>query len=219
MSGEYPRGMLELYEDFLHDNGSLTEVVASSATQDVHEKHGGWWEQNLAGDGGDACLLGGERAFEVDEGHPLIFETRLYVSDVSVASVFVGMSDSNADSVVYEDEDGTLESVATDVFGFMLEGEQDETWQAVATDTDVDKTQDAMTLSADAADNVIQTLRLEANPNDSGTAKYFIDGELVKTKTSWFDSGIVFCPVLSSDDRDSAYNVYYDYLYCAAPRS
>lgn len=223
MSGEYPRGTLELFEDFLGDNASnLTENVAGSTTQDVDAIHGGWWKQILAGDGGDACSIAGEVAFEVDEGHPLIFETRLYTSDADMSSIYVGMSDENSDAVVIEDEDGELNTVATDAFGFLLEGEQTtdpvQAWQAVAVDTNVDKTQDVIS-GCTVANDVIHTLRLEANPNDSGTVKYFIDGELLKTKTAWFDSGTVFCPVLSSDDRDAAYNVYYDYLYCSAPRS
>lgn len=224
MATNTPRGIMELFEDFLVDNvTNLTETVASSATQDVHEKHGGWLEQNLAGDDADNCIIAGERAWEVDEGHPLIFETRLYTDDADVSSIFAGFSDATTESaMVFEDEDGTLLSTCTDGFGFMLEGEQTtdpvQAWQAVAVDTDVDKTQ-AVIPSSTVADSTIMTIRLEANPNDSGTCKYFINGKLELTKTSWFDSSIVFCPILASDDRATAYNVYYDYLYVSAPRS
>ena len=220
MSGEYPRGMMEIFEDFLGDNSAgLTEVVAGGTSQDATSKHGGWWVQTLAGDEGDACCIATEVAFEVDEGHPLIFETRLYVTDADKASVFAGFSDANSDSVIIEDEDGALNTVATDAFGALLEGEQDLTWQAVAVDSDVDKTQDPFDEGADAADSVIQTLRIEANPNDSGTAKYFLDGELCLTKTIWFDSGIVYCAAVSSDDRAGAYTTNIDYIYVKAPRS
>lgn len=221
MSGEFPRGMCVLFEDFLWDNvTNLTETALSSATQDVTSKHGGWNLMTIAGDDADCLIIAGELAWEVDEGHPLIFETRLYASDVSVASIFAGMTDANSESaMIYEDEDGTILSTATDVFGFMLEGEQDETWQAVATDSDVDKTQDVLEKGADAADGVIQTLRLEANPNSNGTVHYVIDGELVETQTDWFDSSIVFCPAVASDDRGSAYTVGIDYIFCSAPRS
>ena len=221
MSGEFPRGMCVLFEDFLWDNvTNLTETALSSASQDVTSKHGGWNVQTLAGDDGDCLIIAGEVAWEVDEGHPLIFEVRQYVTDADKASIFAGMTDANTESaMIYEDEDGTILSTATDVFGFMLEGEQDTTWQAVATDTDVDKTQDTLDNGADAADSVVQTLRLEANPNDSGTVHYVIDGELVETQTSWFDSSIVYCPAYASDDRATAYYAYLDYMYCSAPRS
>lgn len=221
MSGEYPRGILELWEDFLTDNVTdLNETVADAGAQDITNKHGGWWRQTTI-DETDAVMLAGERAWEVDEGHPLIFETRLVTDDSSVSSISVGFGDdpNQTAAILFEDEAGTLASECADGFAFMLEGPQDETWQAVAVDTDVDETQVALTNGADAADDVVQTLRLEANPNDSGTVKYFIDGELVKTKTSWFDSAIVFCPVLSCDFRTSAINVDYDYLYVSSARS
>lgn len=227
MSGEYPRGKVEFFEDFLLDNGDgtssyggMTETIVDACTQDLTDKHGGWWRQTTSDDT-DAALLASERCWEVDEGHPLIFETRLVVDDASSAVIAVGFHDNVAASgaILWEDEGGTLESAPTDGFGFMVEGGQDETWQAVATDSDTDKTQVALTLGADCADAVVQTLRMEANPNDSGTVKYFIDGELVSTRTAWFDSGIVFNVGLSCDWRTGAINVDYDYIYVMAPRS
>lgn len=219
MSGEYPRGIVTLFEDFLTDNVTNFNENTSGGSQDITNKHGGWWRLTTSTGEGDYASIAGEVAWEVDEGHPLIMEVRLKIDDVSVASCFVGMSDAVDDGVVIEDEDGTLESTATDAFGFLLEGEQDETWQAVAVDTDVDETQVALTKAADAADGVMQTLRLEANPNDSGTVKYFVDGELVSTQTGWFDSAIVFCPIISLDGRASAVNMDVDYIYVCAPRS
>lgn len=223
MSGEFPRGLVEFFEDFLVDNASgasgLTETV-SGAAWDITDKHGGWFRSTGSTGEGDYSVLAGELTWEVDEGHPLVMEVRLKISDVSVASVFVGFTDAVADTgPPIKDEDGALGATAADAFGFLLEGEQDETWQAVAIDTSVHETQDPLTDEADAADGVIQTLRLEANPNDSGTVKYFIDGKLVETKTGWFDSSILYCPVVSTDGRAAATNVDIDYIYVSAPRS
>lgn len=224
MSGEYPRGMLELWEDFLRDNTGLDliETAVDSGVQDILDKHGGWWRQTLPAGDADALSIAGERAWEVDEGHPLIFETRLVVSVVTDFCVCVGFGDdvdSDSLAILIQDEAGSITSNAADGFAFMVEGDQDATWQAVGVDTDVDNTQVALTNGADVAAATVQTLRLEANPNDSGTVKYFIDGELVSTQTSWFDSSIIYCPILSSDDRGTAATVDYDYLYVSAPRS
>jgi len=221
MSGEYPRGMCELFEDFNRgDKNCLNEVVVDAGTQDQTAKHGGWWRMTTSADT-DACAIIGERCWEVDEGHPLILETRLVVDDASSAVIAVGFGDDEGETVaiLFEDEAGTLESTPADGFAFMVEGTTDETWQAVGVDTDVDKTQVALTLGADLADAVTQTLRLEANPNTSGTVKFFIDGELVSTRTNWFDSSIVYCPSVSCDWRTGAINLDIDYLYVAAPRS
>ena len=215
-------GELTLWEDFLRDNvTSLNETVASSATQDITGKHGGWWRQVMAGDDGDAALIAGEQAFEADEGFPLVFEAGVRSSTDSTTSAFLGLTDNPVESgaVVIEDEDGTLNTVATDAVGFLIEGQQDLTWQAVGVQGDADNAVVALTLGDDFAADTTQYLRMELNPNDSGTVLFFIDGELVSTQTSFFSSEIVYCPAISSDDRGTAFNFDIDFIYCSAPRS
>jgi len=155
MAGEYPRGMLELWEDFLTDNVTdLVETAVDSGVQDILDKHGGWWRQTLPAGEADALSIAGERAWEVDEGHPLIFETRLVVSAVTDFCVCVGFGDdvdSDSLAILIQDEAGSLTSNAADGFAFMVEGDQDATWQAVGVDTDVDNTQVALTNGADVA--------------------------------------------------------------------
>jgi len=223
MATDTTYGMLELWDDFLKDISHYVETVTGSATGvDIFNLHGGWIRLDVDGDNADAVTVGAERAWEADEGSPVLTEVRLRVVDVSVASVFIGMSDANNDTVVIEDEDGALNTVATDAYGFLLEGEQDETWSAVGVQTDVDNNSGApvaLTDGADAADSVIQTLKLEADPNNSGTVRYYIDGELVATRTSWFGSGIVFCPILNIDDRGTTFQMDVDYWLVRAPRS
>jgi len=215
-----PRGFVELFEDFATDNVTDLQETVSGASLAPVSKHGGWYRSTGSTGEGDYTVLAGQLAYEVDEGHPLIMEVRLRCNLVANASLFVGFTDAVADTgPPIEDEDGTLGANANDAFGFLLEGEQDTTWQAVGIDSTVHNTQEALTDGADAANDVIQTLRLEANPNDSGTVKYFIDGKLVATKTNWFDSSIVYCPVVTTDGRATAVLTDYDYIYVCAPRS
>jgi len=219
MSGEYPRGIITLFEDFQRDNVTSLQETVSGASMAPVSGHGGLYRVTGSTGEGDYTVLAGQLAWEVDEGHPLIMEVRLRTNLVANVSIFVGFSDAVADTgPAIEDEDGTLAANADDAFGFLLEGEQDATWQAVAVDTTVLDTQEALTKGADAANSTWQTLRLEANPNDSGTVKYFIDGELVATKTSWFDSSIVYCPVVSTDGRATAVLTDIDYIFVEAPR-
>ena len=215
-------GDVILLEHFISDAPTASrwiETVASSATQDITDRHGGWWRQVLAGDDGDATLIAWELTWEIDEGFPLIMETRVRTSVAASTSVFIGFTDNNAESgaVVIEDEDETINSVATDAYGFLLEGEQDLTWQAVGVDTDTDKTQAVMVGTTDAANSTTQVVRTEANPNDSGTVLYFVDGILGSTRTSWVDTSLVLCPAVSCDDRNVAYNFDIDYVYVRAP--
>jgi hypothetical protein len=108
----------------------------------------------------------------------------------------------------------------------MMEGEQDMTWQTVGVQSDNDNAQVALTQFADLAATTTQTLRMEANPNDSGTVIYTIRGGAGGTnqnaqvvQTSQFGSGILYAPMLCSNSRNTAYEVDFDYLYVAAPRS
>ena len=57
-------GELVFWEDFLRDNVTpLVETNVDGSTQDITDKHGGWWRQVMAGGDADACLLAAERAF------------------------------------------------------------------------------------------------------------------------------------------------------------
>ncbi len=77
--------------DFEKDNVTdLNETVQSSATQDILNRHGGWWRMVIAGDEADAVMLAGERVFEIDEGFPVIFEVRLRTSNSDVSAIWVG---------------------------------------------------------------------------------------------------------------------------------
>ena len=214
-----PKGMITLFEDFQRDNATSLQETVSGASLAPVSGHGGWYRSTGSTGEGDYTVLAGQLAWEVDEGHPLIFECRTRCNLVANSSLFFGFTDAVADTgPPIEDEDGTLGANADDAFGFLLEGEQDATWQAVGIDTTVHNTQLALTLGADAANSVIQTVRLEANPNSSGTVHYFIDGALVSTRTSWFDSSIVYCPVVTTDGRATAVLTDYDYIFCEAPR-
>lgn len=223
MSVDSPQGEVRVWSDFTGDNDSVLTETESTATQDITDKHGGWWRHTLSTGEGEIALIASERVYEADEGAPLLFEIRLQTSDITKSAIFVGYTDNNAETAtIIGDEDGTMVTTATDAFGFMHEGEQDATWQAVGVQNAVDNNSGegiALTLGADAVNTTIQTLRLEANPNTSGTVRYYIDGALVSTQTSWFRSSIVFCIAAMTDGRATAYNTDYDYLYATAPRS
>ena len=213
------------WEDFVRDNVSdLNETVVSGASQDLTNKHGGWWRQVMGGNDSDAALLAGERMFEADEGFPLVFEVGVRSSVGLTTACFLGLTDDPVESiaVIIENEDGVLNSVAADAVGFLLDAEASSTgltWQAAGVQNDVDNSLVALTEAADFAANVTQYLRMELNPNDSGTVLFHIDGDLVATQTSYFRSSVLFCPAFNSDDRGTAFNLDVDFLYCSAPRS
>lgn len=236
----FPGAFVTLWEDFLLDNVSETgalsnwlETAAGGASQDIANVHGGVWRQTIGGDDGDDCLLAGEVVWEVDEGQPLVYETRIKMSAITGIGIYTGMSDANTEASgvnPIEDEGGTLATAATDAFGFMLDessaGTQDTTWQAVGVQNDTDNAQVSLTKGAAVAADTYQVLRLEASTADSGTVRYYIGtademggGTLVSTQTSWFRSGILYCPIFGADDRAVATNVDTDYVFVQAPRT
>lgn len=215
-------GRVEFFEDFLTDNVTDLNEVVNGATENITDRHGGWWRQVLAGNGTDVAFLGAERAWETDEGPgQLIFEWRGYSTAVSVSSVFVGFSDDGEQSgaIVIENEGGGLNTVPVDAVGFLLEGPQDETWNAIGVQGDTDNSLVPLTLGADATDSGVQTLKMLLSEHNSGNVKFYIDGELVSSQNSYHASNIVYAPVISSDDRSTAFNLDTDYFYVSAPRS
>ena len=167
----------------------------------------------------DTGQIYGPLAFEVDECTLATLYARVRVSDVSVASVFIGWTDQVvASEVPMEDEDGTLESVATDAIGILLEGEQDETWQTVGVQNGTDNAQAVIGATTgdvtlpDATDNNWFTVVLELTAADSGTLKVYgedANGQLVlaATRTGVFRSSVCLTPVLSTDERTTTYNL------------
>lgn len=195
-------------------NDSSTEVTALAI-------NGGASRLALGGDDADAGQFHGPLAFEPDESILCGMQTRFRSSVVATASLFVGWTDQNsASEVPIEDEDGTLASAATDAMGILLEGEQDGTWQTVGVQSGTDNAQAVSTNIDDLVLATFTTVRVDVNPADSGTMKVIVDGVDLKTAntgstrqtsdnvtTSFFDSSVVYSPVISADDRGSAYNM------------
>ena len=227
-----PGAFITLWEDFLLDNVSETgalsnwlETATSSGAGTIRDLHGGWWRMTVGANDDDAFTLGAELVWEVDEGFPLVWETRVQVTDVSDNSSFLGMGDANNDTQPFENQSGTQETDMTDGFGFLIEGAEDETWDAVGVQNGTLNTAVPQTNGADAADGVIQVLRMEANPNDSGTVQYFVGGAdamgggiATSIQTNWFRSGILYTPLAAIDARNAANDTDMDYIFVQAPR-
>ena len=213
-------GDVTFWEDFVRDPQDLNETVADSATQDITNKHGGWWRMVLAGDDADAVMLANERCFEVDEGFEVVFEAGVRSSTGNTTACFLGLTDDpNETNAVILGDEASLTAAANDAVGFLGEFEDDLTWQAAGVQNTTLNSSVALTAGADFAADVTQYLRMELTPNDSGTVLYMIDGELVSTQTSYFRSSIVFCAAISTDDRGTPFNFDIDFIYASAPRS
>lgn len=223
------QGNSYFYDDFLGPFAAATSgliaskciyTTADGATVTRQVINGGGATLTIAADEADVASVFGPRAYEPDECGQGWMQARLRTSSIAAESIFVGMTDSDADTVTIEDEDGTLQTVPTDAFGVLLEGEQDATWQTMGVGNDVDDTQYASDNIADLAASTFTTIFIEYDRygNAGRTVVRYrvrIDGVLMTTTNTdaagWTvsvaRSSIVYCPVVSADARNTAYTV------------
>lgn len=164
---------------------------------------------------GDIAEILGPLVYECDAGLPITVEAEIMVETDSgaCAAVFFGLTDrrDKTEEPAIEDEDGTLETDATDAVGFMLEREQDATWQAVSSNAGTDGAQTPLTDASDVADDVWQKLQLTIVKNIDGTpeARFYIDGKLLShTRTSPVATTVRLAPVITLDGRATACTVW-----------
>lgn len=200
--------------------GHTIYTVASGATFARLAINGGAGRMTLAGDDADAVAVFGPRAYEPDECGLGWMQARIRSSSVVAGSIFVGMTDADDDNVIIEDEDGTIQTVPTDAFGVLLEGEQDGTWQTMGVGNDVDDTQYASTNIADLAAAAWTTIHIEYDRNGNAAQtvvryRVRVNGVILRTSNTdgagWTASvarsSVIYCPVVSADDRAAAYTV------------
>ena len=181
-AGNTNRGFAEFFEDF---TGYQTDVDAyainntvSGATASVTAiGEGGVARIALEASDAQSANFATPVIWRPDKGGPLIVEARVRTSDASKSSMFFGLTDDLDDTVIIEDEDGALNTVPADAVGFLLEGEQDGTWQAVSVKNNINGPQTPLGHDAfDAKDSRWQLLTLIVN--ESGDVKFYIDGSL-----------------------------------------
>jgi hypothetical protein len=138
----------------------------------------------------DAIGLVTATMFDVALNGTIVMEARVRLPDLDTKEVFIGFSDLNTDAhsmegVLIHGGTTTITLTASDLVGFLLSSEldDDEDWHAVYNGgtTTGETTSTSVDLNDDAVAGEFQVLRLELAPN--GTARWYIDGVLLKTVT------------------------------------
>lgn len=169
---------------------------------------------------GDIAEIVGPLAFEADVG-PFSVECEIQVETdaSSAAAIFFGFTDRKdaTEEPAIEDEDGTLETDATDAVGIMLEREQDATFQAVSTANGTDGAQTALTGASDVADDTWVKLRVEVAKDAS--AKFYINDihQTLGDRTAAITSSVRMAPVITLDGRAAAVTVWVRNLRAYGP--
>lgn len=128
------------------------------------------------------------KMFDVAKMGPIVMEYRGQFDDTDGKHFFFGLTDENADDLSIEDDivSGATETLTINadyVTGFFYdEGlSDDEDWHAVykGGTTSAETTSTSVDLDDDIVAGEFQILRLEVDPD--GTARWYIDGVLLKT--------------------------------------
>ena len=173
-----------------------------------------------------ACLLGTELAFDAALMGTIVVEARVRLNNLDTKDVFIGLSDTVADDLSFEDDmisgaSTTITLTASDLCGFYLCAEltDDEDWHMVYNGgtTTGETTSTSIDADDDAVAGEYQVLRLEVTP--TGTARWYIDGVLKQTKAGALststDVGVV-CGVQAKGNAIEEMDV--DYLMVKANR-
>lgn len=127
--------------------------------------------------------------FDVGLMAPMVLETRIRFSNLDTKVMFVGFSDINTDDMSIEDDlfdvtaVTTIENTASDMVGFYHQTELTATaelhacYKGGSTSASTDTTDNDLDVNLVAGEFIV--LRLEIDNN--GTARWYIDGDLVKT--------------------------------------
>ena len=152
----------------------------------------------------DTALIKTAICFDAGLMGTLVLETRVRFTDLTAKAAFVGFSDTCADDADFATDIidysavTTVSYVVSNLCGFYLSSEftDDEDWHAVykgGTATAVTAT-GSIDLDDDAVATEFQILRLEVDNN--GTARWYIDGVLLKTLEGAMSTTTDMCAVV-----------------------
>ena len=215
------QGIIMVREEFLRHYEANTNLpvninVATGGTAAVVVEHGGALRLTLTAAETAGASAIGKVNLEPSKVTCVVVRARLRISDVSKASVFFGLTDADNDTVIIEDEDGTLNTVATDAVGFLLEGEQEGAFQAIAVKNNSDSAQVLLDSVLDPVDGEAVELSLEAWKD--GRARFIINGQVVADLKDFYDPTEQYAIALGADGRGTAHTVDYEWYEIGTER-
>lgn len=173
-----------------------------------------------------ATCVGTPLMFDVALMAPIMIEARVRFNNADTKSVFVGLADTVGADLSFESDmisgaTSTITYTASDLVGFYLSADltDDDDWHAVfagGTTTAV-TTSTSLDLDDDVVAGEWQILKLEIDNN--GTARWYIDGVLLKTQTGAVSTSTDLGVVCGVEAKGSAIEqMDIDYLLVRAQR-
>ena len=218
----YPVSINQYYacEDFDRPAASwlLGSTTATGGSVVRSDAHGGQARLAVTAAATAGVSLATQSILRPTSGGRIEVNTMVKLSNLAAASFFFGISRDDDVAVHIENEDGTL-AAATNVWdaaGFLLEGEEDAEFKAIARNNSVFSA--LMDLPAVPAPVVDKWMRLGISVYESGTVQFRVGNQQVLEITNAVRPNQDYSVVLGIDGRDTAYNCDVDYITWNAPR-
>ena len=226
-AGNMTKGEVEWEQDFasiqptVADYGlRVTDAGVGSTNAAYHSELGeGALRLAFAANNTAGSMAAGPVIIRPEYGGPIEVAVRVRTSDADKSSIFFGLTDASTETnaVMIEDEDGTLNTVPADAVGFLLEGEQDETWNGIWVNSNSDGDLTPLGHNAyDAKNNRWQMLHMQVYSD--GTVRWYVDGALLGEKSKIIDPTEEYCWAIGGDARGTAYNLDVGYARYRMPR-
>ena len=219
---EYPTfsGQYSAIEEFDRPAASwlLGSTTATGGAVVRSDAHGGQARLSVTAAATAGVSLATQLILRPDNGARIDINTMVKLSNLAAASFFFGISRDDDVAVHIENEDGTLAAGTNvwDAAGFLLEGEEEAEFKAIARNNSVFSA--LMDLPAVPAPVVDKWMRLGISVYASGTVQFRVGNQQVLEITKAVRPKQDYSVVLGIDGRDTAYNCDVNYIAWNAPR-
>ena len=210
--------MVEEFEDFVgYDlqtsaNKRWNETTATGGTWTIQATEDGRLRLAMGNAATAAGSMAGNVQYRPDRmGGPMTFLARVRASVAASSCVFVGFTDANNDAVIIENEDGALNTVASDAVGVLLEGEQSLKWLGISVKGDSDGALIPIGNQKDVED--FEWHEVGVTVNRDGSVYFMVNGVNSPVYDNILDPTNEYCFAVGGDGRGTAYNLEVDY-YC-----
>ena len=238
-------GRITLFEDFLGPEWIVAETAASGSIGPFRVIGDGIAETDAgitideatvplsgvallitSGDDNHATGLSTSKFCEIGKMGTLVAECRVQFADVLTKAFVFGLTNENQDDISIEDEivsiaTDTLTISADDFVGFFFDAEASshtDDWLALYKGGTVTAPTLGSSIDLDApiTDGEWQVLRFEIDPD--GTARWYVDGKLLKTLAGACSTTEDLAVVCLLGDHGAVENAYLDYIHVSANR-
>ena len=221
-AGSSPNAFQEIYQDFngyyaSADYTGLRFTIVSSCPNSQKGDGAGSWTFGPSGDDADAAMVATGEFIRPDRGGEVVAWARYRTTLVNKSAICFALCDNSTytTAVIFENEDGSINSSPADGVGILLEGEQSLALKGLAVKSNADSP--LIDLGIDIVANEFVMVGLEVNAD--GDVWFVVDGKRIGDRhEKLIDPTKTYAAAWSIDDRGTGYAADLDEICARAPR-